>query len=137
MEKKKQKKNEQKFIKGIVIHGEKIGRKLGFPTINIKPDKNQINAIEGVYACKISLAGNEDLYGILHYGSSPTFKREHKLIEVYVFDYESELYDKEVEVEFISYIRPTKKFSSKEEIIAQITKDVLNARDILKKRGAF
>lgn len=110
---------------GTVVHGEKRGRKIGFPTANIAvPDEIMIPAI-GVYAVKMTV--NDKKYqGVCNVGYKPTFHKERQgrpTIEVFLFDFEGDIYGKEVVVEWHLRLRGEKKFSGIEELTAQIEQD--------------
>lgn len=119
-------------FKGKVIHGATRGRLLGFPTANILVnDKNKLIPQNGVYAVKCIVDGNEN-YGIMNIGFRPTFETGHNLvIEVHIFDFNFDIYDREIEIHFIDRLRDEKKFESKEELIYQIEKDKKKAIQII------
>lgn len=131
-------KNANKFLardysfKGKVVHGATRGRLLGFPTANILVnDINKLIPQNGVYAVKCIVNGNEN-YGIMNIGFRPTFETGHNLvIEVHIFDFNFDIYDREIEIHFIDRLRDEKKFESKEELIYQIEKDKKKAIQII------
>jgi riboflavin kinase / FMN adenylyltransferase len=111
-------------FEGIVSVGDNRGRTLGFPTINIKPlAVNKAMPKDGVYCVKVR-CGNEWFYGMMNMGYRPTLTRGlTKVLEVNIFDFERDIYGKEVTVKFYKKLRDEKKFSSKEELVAQLNED--------------
>ncbi len=119
------------YVSGVVVHGHKIGRKLGIPTINLIPDDEKMLPPNGVYLTK-TCVGAKELWGITNIGVKPTISGEEvKGIETHLFDFEGNLYDKELVVEFYAFKRPEKRFESLEELKAQLTKDLCWGREIL------
>src|SRR3954470_6800533 len=91
------------FVTGEVIHGEKRGRYLGYPTANIRLDKN-CALKHGIYAVRVGKAG-ERRDGVASFGRRPTFDNGAPLLEVFLFDFEDDLYGTELDVAFIAFIR--------------------------------
>lgn len=123
-------------ISGEVIHGNKIGRTLGFPTANIDIQESQkLIPKAGVYAVKV--LQNNDLYdGVLSIGYRPTVVEDSKLtIEVFIFDFSKTIYGEEIKIIFVEKIRDEIKFSSKEILISKMQEDVLKAQQILIKKA--
>ena len=120
-------------ISGKVIDGYKIGRKLGYPTANISLlDDDKIIPGKGVYAVYVYTDGTKR-GGMLNIGTGPTLDNgDHKSIEVNIFNFSGDLYNKIIEIEFIEFIRKEEKFDSIEELIQQIDKDKEEALQILK-----
>ncbi|MEL3971284.1 bifunctional riboflavin kinase/FAD synthetase [Rossellomorea oryzaecorticis] len=112
-------------MKGTVIHGDKRGRKIGFPTANIEMAHTYLTPKNGVYAVRMRI--HEQWYnGVCNVGFKPTFKNpdEYSLsIEVHLFDFDSSIYGEEVNIEWYKRIRDEQKFSGIEELISQIHKD--------------
>ncbi|TFE02803.1 bifunctional riboflavin kinase/FAD synthetase [Jeotgalibacillus salarius] len=118
---------------GLVVHGEKRGRKIGFPTANIDTSNGLMIPSAGVYAVKMKVS---DVWhdGICNVGYKPTFNDpDHaKLsVEVHLFDYNESIYGEHVEVQWIERIRSEQKFNGVDELIAQIEKDKNKAIAIL------
>lgn len=109
-------------IKGIVMKGRQVGRQLGFPTANI--DYNSyILPKNGVYHVVVKIDDRQYL-GMCNIGVNPTISMlDHVSLEVNIFNFNQDIYDKEVEVIFIDFIRDEKQFSSREELIQQLTRD--------------
>ena len=113
-------------INGKVIRGDKRGRKIGFPTCNIKLNDYIIPRL-GVYAVR-ARGSNFDKKGIANVGYRPTFKGQNLLLEVNIFGIKKNLYNKDVNVSFIKFIRAEKKFKGLEELKKQIQIDIINAK---------
>jgi riboflavin kinase/FMN adenylyltransferase len=110
------------LISGKVIHGEKLGRRIGFPTINIS-SKNRKIPILGIFAVNVLL--KDKVYnGVCSVGTRPTVDGKENLLEVFMFDFASNIYGQRVVVIFKEKIRDEKKFSSIEELKLNIQKDV-------------
>ncbi|MGM0844642.1 MAG: bifunctional riboflavin kinase/FAD synthetase [Bacillota bacterium] len=110
---------------GTVIHGDKRGRKIGFPTANIELSDDYIIPKIGVYAVRIFVQ-NQWHNGVANLGYKPTFNHPDDKalsIEVHIFNYNSSIYGEEVKVEWHKYIRSEKKFEGIQQLIAQIEKD--------------
>jgi riboflavin kinase / FMN adenylyltransferase len=117
---------------GEVVHGEKRGRTIGFPTANIEAGENILIPANGVYAVKIYI-DKDEYQGICNIGHKPTFHQEFKkTIEVNIFDFDQDIYNKQVRVEFIDFIRHEMKFNGIDYLISQINKDIEGAHVILK-----
>jgi riboflavin kinase/FMN adenylyltransferase len=116
-------------LTGPVIHGAKLGRKLGFPTANLEVDPS-CRLRHAIYAVEIAVDGRR-LKGVASFGRRPTVDNGPPLLEVYIFDFAEDLYDKEIEVFFIDFLRPEQKFDSLDALIAQIHRDEAQARAIL------
>ncbi|PWJ52093.1 bifunctional riboflavin kinase/FAD synthetase [Faecalicatena contorta] len=111
-------------MSGVVEHGKRLGRTLGFPTMNIIPADRKIVPRYGVYTCKIWIEG-EVFTGIGNVGMRPTVTEEKRvLLEVFVFEYDGDAYGKNITVEFCAFERPEKKFDSIEEMKRQVDLDI-------------
>jgi riboflavin kinase/FMN adenylyltransferase len=117
-------------ILGTVSEGRQLGRRLGFPTANLRAH-NELFPPNGVYAAKACFRENE-YGGVVNIGIRPTIENEsgERLLEIHLFDFEKQIYDQDVEVEFLQYLRPEQKFSGIEELKAQIHRDAEAARAI-------
>ena len=119
-------------ISGRVIKGKKFGRKIGFPTANIKI-LNQIKPLFGVYSVKIIF--NKKTYkGIANFGVRPTFGSSNPILEVNVFGKNHNFYNKNIKVLFIDFIRKEKKFINSAMLVSQIKKDIKVAKISLNKK---
>lgn len=109
-------------IIGTVIEGKKLGRKLGFPTINILADSIKLFPINGVYATK-TIYNNFIYNSITNIGYNPTVNGKIKTVETNVFDFNKFVYSQKVEIQFLKFIRNEMKFSNIEELKNQIALD--------------
>jgi riboflavin kinase/FMN adenylyltransferase len=112
-------------IEGKVVHGNKKGRTINFPTINI-PIKRKISPVKGVFAVNIELK-NGLFYGVCNVGKRPTVGGEKTLLEVYIFNFNEEVYGQHAKVIFKSKIRDEKRFDSFMDLKQQIALDVKSA----------
>lgn len=111
-------------VTGEVLHGNKIGRTLGMPTTNQRPDREKLLPPDGVYATRTVIDG-EIFDGITNIGYKPTVGGENvKGVETYLFDLDRDLYGEQITVRFYGFERPERRFSSLEELKLQIEKDV-------------
>lgn len=115
-------------ISGVVVKDRQVGTKLGFPTANIILDKDKFRLCDGVYVGKV-IIDNKEYYAIINYGARPTFDLEKKLLEVHIIDFCGDLYGTEIEVLFLDYIRPIKKFDSVEDLKSQLQSDLNLVRE--------
>lgn len=119
-------------VSGVVIHGNAIGRTIGFPTANICVDENRIMPTEGVYATVTEYDGK--IYpSITNYGGKPTFKDNKILLETNLFDFDGDLYGKKLSVNFLKKIRDIVGFQSKEQLKNQLVADKNKSLKIFKK----
>lgn len=117
-------------IKGKVIHGLKNGSKLNFPTANIKILDSYVVPRFGVYKVITYINGIPRL-GIANVGIHPTIdKLKTPLLEVNIQNFSSDIYGKEIYVEFVDFVRPEKKFNSEKELISQIKKDISSLKSL-------
>ncbi len=121
-------------LSGTVIVGHRRGRALGFPTANLRPDKVLVPA-RGIYAVRLLLEGRVHT-GVLNIGVNPTFADNALSVEVYIFDFDQDIYGKRLDLWFIDRIRDEMKFDGPDRLVEQIRRDVEKAREILKKTPA-
>ncbi len=115
-------------IEGVVKKGRNMGKKIGFPTCNIDIE-NYVIARPGVYAVKVNILNNNKiLKGIANLGYRPTFNQKKILLEVNIFNFSGNLYNKKLTVEFIKFIRGEKKFKGIEQLKKQIKLDLKSAK---------
>lgn len=115
-------------ILGPVLHGRQLGRTLGFPTANIDTDGFQLPP-DGVYAVRVTV-DKKTHRGVVNLGTRPTVPGDSsRMLEVHILEFAQEIYGKELEVEFLRYLRPEKKFASMEELRVQIERDVMAVRE--------
>jgi riboflavin kinase/FMN adenylyltransferase len=128
------------FVAGEVIHGEKRGRDLGYPTANIRLDKN-CGLKHGIYAVRVGRGRGKDQVrfdGVASFGRRPTFDNGAPLLEVFLFDFNGDLYGTALDVAFIGFIRDELKFDSVEALVRQMDDDSAKARAALAAApGAF
>ena len=115
-------------VSGKIIHGEKRGSQLGFPTANIKLALNIL--LDGVYAVTTYI-NNIKYNGVANIGNKPTFDGNKYLFEAHIFDFNGDLYGVRLEFYIISKIRGTKKFNGIEELKENIKKDINKAKEVL------
>ena len=117
-------------IEGKVEKGRTVGKKIGFPTCNLNIG-NYVIAKPGVYAVKIIINKNKKIYrGIANLGYRPTFNQKKILLEVNIFNFSGNLYNKKLSVEFLKFIRGEKKFNGVEDLRNQIKRDLLIAKKV-------
>ena len=121
-------------LDGVVVHGEKRGREIGYPTANLGAIEGQTIPADGVYAGWLTV-GINFWPAAISIGTNPTFEGERgRQVEAYALDQEGlELYDKNASIEFGWYLRPTLKFDSLEELLVQMKKDCDKARELTEK----
>jgi riboflavin kinase/FMN adenylyltransferase len=121
-------------LTGQVIHGRQVGRKLGFPTANILPDQVVLPP-HGVYAVETEIAG-EPYGGAGYYGHRSVDPEENQtyFVEVYLFDFDRDIYGQSIGIRLLSYIRPDQRFDSYDALVAQIQRDTKAIRLILARR---
>lgn len=118
---------------GEVLHGKKLGRTLGFPTMNLIPTMEKLLPAYGVYVTR-TMVGGRLFDGITNIGRRPTVDSDERVsVETHLFDYEGDLYGKQVEVRFLHFLRPEKKFSDVEQLKAAMHEDFANAKGVLEK----
>jgi riboflavin kinase/FMN adenylyltransferase len=121
------------FVSGEVIHGEKRGHDLGYPTANIRLDKN-CGLKHGIYAVRVGRGQGKDQVrfdGVASFGRRPTFDNGAPLLEVFLFDFTGDLYGTVLDVAFIGLIRDELKFDSVEALVRQMDDDSVRARAAL------
>ncbi len=112
------------YIKGIVQKGHQLGQKIGFRTANLKYPENIVKIPTGVYAVEVEI-DNKKYIGIANYGSNPTVSdKGEKLLEVHIINFNENIYNKNIKVNFLDKIRDEKKFQSLTELKEQIAKDI-------------
>ena len=118
---------------GEVLHGKKLGRTLGFPTMNLIPPAEKLLPAYGVYVTKTAVDG-QWFDGITNIGLRPTVDSDRQVsVETHLFDYDKDLYGKQVEVQFLYFLRPERKFEDVEQLKSAMQEDFENAKAYLKK----
>ena len=112
------------YLEGTVVDGYKVGRKIGFPTANLRVDfPNKLIPSIGVYAVYVYVNGGK-YKGMLNIGYRPTINNGTDLsIEVHILDFEGDIYHQKMRIEFIDFLRPEEKFNSVDELVLQMQKD--------------
>ena len=118
-------------VGGKVIKGDQRGRTIGIPTANLEYPLNTITIPYGVYAVETIIEGNT-YFGIVNFGIRPTFNKDKPIVEAYLFDFDNDIYDKDIEILFHKQIRQEKKFNDIKELLNQINIDIAEAKKILK-----
>jgi len=119
------------FVSGTVIHGDKRGRELGFPTANLSLD-GACGLRHGIYAVRLGVGGRR-YDAVASFGRRPMYDNGTVLLEVYVFDFAGDLYGQNIDVAFIAWIREERMFASAEALIIQMQDDSRRAREALKR----
>ena len=117
-------------LAGEVVRGAQRGRCLGFPTANLEVRAERAVPANGVYAA-YAVLGEERYQGVANVGVRPSFDNGERTVETYVLDFEADIYGYDLVVEFVQRLRPEKRFTDIKELIAQIERDIVEARRIL------
>ena len=117
-------------LSGRIRHGDKLGRTIGFPTLNMKMT-NQIALKFGVYAVKVHGLRDSPIHGVSNFGKRPTVNGNETRLETHLFDFDDSVYGKHITVEFVKFIRAEQKFDNFDALKKQIVEDASLARSIL------
>ncbi|AHV97815.1 bifunctional riboflavin kinase/FAD synthetase [Paenibacillus sabinae] len=119
-------------LRGTVVHGEKRGRTIGFPTANLELEDRYVIPARGVYAVR-AFHNGKALPGVMNVGVKPTFHEgvTTPTFEIHMLDFSGNIYGEELKVELVSFIRPERRFDSVESLISQIREDAKTADKIL------
>jgi riboflavin kinase / FMN adenylyltransferase len=117
-------------IEGVVRRGQQLGRQLGFPTANVFM-ADYVTPRLGVYATRTRLPGGRLLPGVANIGNNPTTGEVDTRLEVWIFDFDEDLYGQVIETELVAFLRPEEKFDSIDLMVQQIHRDEAAAREIL------
>jgi len=119
------------FLRGVVVKGQQLGKKMGFPTANLLiQSKQKLIPRNGVYAVRVRL--NDQFYnGMLNIGFRPTVSGEDKTIEVNIFDFDQDIYGEKLELSFVDFLREEERFDSLDELKSQLEADRLEVKRIL------
>jgi riboflavin kinase/FMN adenylyltransferase len=121
-------------LHGSVVGGAARGTWLGYPTANLEVAENQALPPDGIYAVRAHAAGIMHP-AVAYLGYRPTFKETNHVVEVYLIDFSGDLYEQEMRIEMLDYLRPDRKFDDVEELKAQIARDVETGRRVLAAEG--
>ncbi len=116
------------FVSGEVLHGRQIGRTLGMPTTNLIPSTRKLLPPNGVYVSRTWVDGKK-YPGITNIGYKPTVGEHFKGVETHIFDFDEDLYGKEIVVELLHFCRPEQKFGSLEQLKAQVGEDIVYGKE--------
>ena len=117
-------------MRGRVVHGQRLGRDLGFPTANLRIERRR-TPLQGIFAVRVHGVETTPLRAVASLGTRPTVGGVHTLLEVHVFDFSADLYGREIEVEFVEKLRDEEHFPTLDALVAQIHRDAAEARRIL------
>jgi riboflavin kinase / FMN adenylyltransferase len=118
-------------MRGTIAHGDKRGRTLGFPTANLVPDPRLVVPDHGIYACRAQVDGQTHVAAV-NVGVRPTFKTGRGLlVEAFLLDFEGDVYDRELRLDFLERLRGEKRFDSVEALVEQMGADVEETRKIV------
>ena len=118
-------------VDGVVVHGARRGRAIGVPTANIAPEV-ELAIAPGIYAVTLAVEGGPAMPAVASLGTNPTFVEDGGLVlEVHVLDWDGDLYDRRVRTTFIARLRDEQKFDSVDALVAQIRRDIDQARAVL------
>lgn len=113
-----------------VMHGTQHGRTIGFPTINLSPQQLENNIQQGIYTCLVK--HKKTLYkGVLFYGPRLVKKEKHTVLEIFIIDFDQEIYNQDIEFKPLKFIRPVKHFDSMDDLKKEIEKDVQIAKSMI------
>ena len=121
-------------IEGVVQHGDKLGRTIGYPTANVALG-NYLRPAYGIYAVRVRLDDGRVVAGAANLGIRPSFDPPKELLEAYLFDFAEDLYGRTIEVALIAYLRAEARFDSLDALTAQMDADCTTARAVLAQRG--
>ncbi len=121
-------------MSGRVAHGDRRGRGIGFPTANIHLHRDK-SPLQGVYAVELFGLEHEPLPGVANLGSRPTVDGTRLQLEVHLFDFDQDIYGRNVHVNFLQHIRDERKFESFDALREQIDRDAEQAREFFRRRG--
>jgi riboflavin kinase/FMN adenylyltransferase len=111
------------FLSGTVVKGKQLGRTIGFPTANIELEEDyKLVPQNGVYVVRVKIDG-KTIYGMMNIGFNPTVQGKQKTIEVHLFDFDTDIYNRKIQVSILQHIRSEKKFESVELLKEQLKKD--------------
>jgi riboflavin kinase/FMN adenylyltransferase len=118
------------FVSAEVVHGDKRGRELGFPTANLRLDPG-CGLAHGIYAVRVEASGRR-YDGVASFGRRPTFGDGGVLLEAFLFDFSGDIYGRIIDIAFIDWIRPELRFAGAEDLVAQMHDDCRAAREALR-----
>lgn len=117
-------------MSGKVVSGERIGRKLGYPTANVQLRRRQ-SPVMGIFAVRVRGLAEGPLDAVASVGTRPTFMGTKPLLEVHIFDFDEDIYGRRIQVEFVARLRDEEKFDDVQALVEQMHRDSAAAREIL------
>lgn len=117
-------------IGGHVVYGQQLGRKLGYPTANLRLG-SRVSPAQGIFAVRVHGVGDGSMPAVASLGMRPTVDGTEPLLEAHLFDFDGDLYGKKIQVEFVEKLRDEEKFDSLDVMVQQIHRDAARARKIL------
>jgi riboflavin kinase / FMN adenylyltransferase len=118
-------------MRGEIVHGDKRGRTLGFPTANLVPDPRLVVPDHGIYACHASVAGRTHVAAV-NVGVRPTFTTGRGLlVEAYLLDFDADVYGEQLRLEFLERLRGERRFDSVDALVEQMDRDVAQTRRVV------
>ena len=117
-------------LTGPVVHGDKRGRTIGFPTANLEPPERKVIPADGVYAALATVDGEEHQAAV-NVGFRPTFDGDRRVVEAFLLEFDQDIYDRDLTLRFVSHLRPELRFSTVPDLVNQMTEDVTKTREIL------
>lgn len=122
------------FLTGTIIKGKQLGRTIGFPTANLSINENyKLIPLNGVYVVS-SIINDKMVYGMMNIGFNPTVNGQHQTIEIHYFDFDGDLYNKEIKVSILNRIRSEQKFESVQKLKEQLAQDKTTSLEFIKNK---
>lgn len=118
------------WLSSIVVPGKKIGRILNFPTLNLRDTKLMAGKKEGVYVCRVKIK-NKEYYGLLYYGPRLILQETKNILEIYVFNFNNNIYWETIQFQIHHYLRAVKNFPDTKSFQKQLEHDKITAQKIL------
>lgn len=120
----------------VVQHGDKRGRLLGYPTANCVAPDELVHPHDGVYVMRVCVH-NQWYYGIGNVGNNPTFENQKHRVEIHIFDFDDDIYDQDIYVQFLYFLRDEIKFNSIDALVQQMDEDTMRAKQYIKDLAMF
>jgi riboflavin kinase/FMN adenylyltransferase len=118
-------------VEGVVVRGDRRGSELGFPTANVLASRHAAIPADGVYAAWLVSGRRPPRAAAVSIGTNPTFSGRERRVEAYVLDFDEDIYGDRVALDFVARLREMRTYSGVEPLVAQITDDVAQTRDLL------
>jgi riboflavin kinase / FMN adenylyltransferase len=119
-------------VSGEVQHGAQLGREIGFPTANVEPPGHLVPLKDGIYASYATIEGEGEFRPAMTYiGTRPAVNTGQRMIETHLFDFDGDLYGRELTTEFVQHLRPDQNFPGVDELVEQLKRDESAAREVL------